>query len=62
MKFTVADLTAGHQDLQVKLKREHQNTLAAEASTNTSGDLWYKQQAYRAINQVRASFIHFNLG
>lgn len=39
-------------DIQVKLKREHQNTLATENSACVPGDVWYKQQAYRAINQV----------
>jgi Fanconi anemia group J protein len=40
------------KDLHVKLKREHQNVLAAENSACVTGDVWYKQQAYRAINQV----------
>lgn len=40
------------KDLQVKLKREHQNVLSAESSDCVPGDVWYRQQAYRAINQA----------
>jgi hypothetical protein len=39
-------------DLKVTLKKKYQKDRAAKDATCADGETWYKQQAYRAVNQA----------